>query len=126
LYLLSSSALGFGSQLWLDEETAARGVDLGFLAAVSAAVMFVSTKSMIELHMNIIRTIVIITGIEKLALLQTLRCIVKLAKALFLCFFVCYQISHKLDLISQFPFVGIWNIVNYESSLHFSIIGPLI
>jgi hypothetical protein len=41
----------------------------------------------------------------------------------------CYQISHKLDPKSQFSFVGIWNIVKYESSLHFSIIiiiGPLI
>jgi hypothetical protein len=43
-----------------------------------------------------------------------------------LSFFVCYQISHKLGLISQFPFVAIWNIVKYESSLHFSIVGPLI
>jgi hypothetical protein len=44
----------------------------------------------------------------------------------FLSLFFCYQISHKLDPTSQFPLVGIWNIVKYESSLHFSIIGPLI
>jgi hypothetical protein len=40
--------------------------------------------------------------------------------------FVCYQISHKLDPISQFPFVGVQNIVKYEPVLHFSIIGALI
>jgi hypothetical protein len=44
----------------------------------------------------------------------------------FVCLFVCYHISHKLDLISQFPFVGVYNTFKYESSLHFSIIGSLI
>jgi hypothetical protein len=48
-------------------------------------------------------------------------CILKLAKALFV-----IRFSHKLDPISPFPFVGIYNSVKYESSLHYGIIGSLI
>jgi hypothetical protein len=43
----------------------------------------------------------------------------------FLSFSLCYQISHKLDLVSQCSFVGIWNNVRYESSWNFSIIESL-
>jgi hypothetical protein len=41
----------------------------------------------------------------------------------FLSLFICYQIYQKLDPISQFPFVGIWNIFKNELSLHFSTVG---
>jgi hypothetical protein len=45
-----------------------------------------------------------------------------------LCFFVCFLVRffHKLDPIYQFPFVGIWNNVKYESSLHYGITGSLV
>jgi hypothetical protein len=42
------------------------------------------------------------------------------------CLFIHYRFFHELDPMSQLTFVGVWNIVKYESRLHFSTVGSVI
>jgi hypothetical protein len=42
------------------------------------------------------------------------------------CLFILYKIFHELDPMSHLTFVGVWNIVKYESRLHFSTVGSVI